>query len=728
MSGEQSALFLRYARGRIAYFWMRQVLVCIGAVSLGYMVSPLVGFIAGAIAFAGDAIDCVHLHFLRKRICDNSRLREVGVAAATTAGLQAVSVSICTWFAWFLPDGGGGHQFATVFLMSAALNAGLVWPYHPQSALVRLCVYAMTACSGSLIHLVRHPDRADQTLIELLSMILTVYTVVILLKFVVKSHARLTNKSNELQATIDALDISNVQVQRTQSQARQLSLVAKHANDSVVITGADRKITWVNDAFTKITGYASDDVVGRAPSDVLNGPETDKETVQRISNSVARGKPIRTEILNYDKSGAPIWMEINLVPVKSDSGVIETVVAIERDISKLKKHEQELADAMLAAERGEKAKAEFLATMSHEIRTPMNAIIGLSDLLTECDLDAESGQYAITIRDSAYSLLSIINDVLDYSKLDSGQMTIDPVSFDLRDCISGTVNMLLAQATKKGLYLDVIEDHALPDRVVGDDARLRQILVNLIGNAIKFTEVGGVTLAPSVLRKDDKMLFSVSIKDTGIGIPEDRLNHVFDKFAQADGKTTRKYGGTGLGLSISRLLARRMGGDIVLQSKLGEGSVFTLTIELTKSRSNATPGPKIQENIRCDIEPMSVLVAEDNATNRFLIAKFLKETPVDLSFAHNGVEAVAHLQNKRPDVIFMDMSMPEMDGLEATQAIRALDGPQPHIIALTANAFSSDRAACFDAGMDDFLAKPVKKSDLLAKLATRNAGMSVKPL
>jgi PAS domain S-box-containing protein len=491
---------------------------------------------------------------------------------------------------------------------------------------------------------------------------------------------------------------SDKQKKKSQEEARRLALVARYANDSIVISSAQGKITWVNEAFTRITGYSSEEAIGRLPSELLNDDKTDPETSNAISSHVQRGEPIRAEVLNRRKDGNKIWMETNIVPVKTADGSVEMVVAIERDITAIKNHEIELAEAKILAEKGERSKSEFLATMSHEIRTPMNGIIGLSDLLVEYDLPEDVQKYAFTIKESAGALLTIINDILDFSKLDAGQLTIDPIEFDLRACFASSVELFTPQATGKGIYLDVVEDQMLPTHVIGDDGRVRQILLNMIGNAVKFTSQGGVTIKTQVREIDKTYLFSVSIKDTGIGITQDRIGQIFEKFQQADGRTTRKFGGTGLGLSISKQLAEHMDGNISVESMPGEGSTFLIELSLGKPRRKGD-SKKLVTATHGEIAPMSVLIAEDNKTNRFLISKYLQGLPLDICFAHDGREAVEYTREHQPDLIFMDMSMPEMDGLEATQHIRELPQIRPHIIALTANAFASDREACFQAGV-----------------------------
>ena len=727
LSDARIVRFQRYARGRIAHFWKRQILTAIGSAYLMLMISPTIGILAGAIALIGEIVDCANLRHQSKVLDQGGDFRKASSMASFTAMLQALSISCCILIAWLLPSVGNGPHFALVFLMSAALNAGLVLPYHKQSASARLIVYGATYVAGAIQQYVTWEGGADAYISEAVSTLLMFHIVTIVLQFIVGSHAKQTRSLRQIQATSKALEASDKQKKRSQEEARRLSLVARFANDSVIISNPKGQIEWVNEAFTRITGFDAEEAVGLMPSEFLNHEETDPIVSKEIGWHVKRGKPIRAEVLNRRKDGVKVWMETNIFPVRAEDDTVEMIVAIERDITALKEHEAELAKAKVSAERGEKSKSEFLATMSHEIRTPMNGIIGLSDLLVEHDLPEEVRSYALTIKESAGALLSIINDILDFSKLDAGQLTIDPVEFDLRACFASSIELFVPQATGKGIYLDVVKDQPLPTHVIGDDGRVRQVLLNMIGNAIKFTSQGGVTVKTHLVEIDEDYLLTFEIKDTGIGIAQDRVTQVFEKFQQADGRTTRKYGGTGLGLSISKQLAEHMGGSIKVDSTLGEGSTFSINLKFGKPRRASDRQKKVKTSIE-EIAPMSILIAEDNKTNRFLIGKYLQGLPLDVCFAHDGREAVEYTRDHAPDLIFMDMSMPEMDGLEATERIRELQGHRPHIIALTANAFASDREACFQAGMDDFLAKPVKKADLLGKLSEFSATMHANPL
>ena len=722
-----AARFQRYARGRISHALRRQILTIIGSGFIALLTSPLLGILVASIAVFGELIDCGVLKHLLRKLEKGAPYSTVNSIATIVAGVQATSIAICILMAELLPANGIGEHFALVFLMSAALNAGLVWPYHRPSSLVRLLVFAATFSGIAFIQFSRSRGNFDVFVTDALTMLMMAYIVYVILQFVISNHAKHQKSTAQILAATKALAASNKLKKESQEQARKLSLVARYANDSIIISSPDGRIMWVNEAFTKITGYSRGEAIGHLPSELLNDELTDLQVTGQIATHIRQGKPIRAEVLNKRKDGKRIWVETNIVPIKAGDESIEMLVAIERDITAIKAHETELAQAKILAERGERAKSEFLATMSHEIRTPMNGIIGLSDLLAELELPSEAQVYAKTIKDSADALLSIINDILDVSKLDAGQLKIDPIEFDLNACFHSSVELLGPQAASKGIYLDVIQDDPLPTMVSGDDGRLRQILLNMIGNAVKFTTHGGVTIRTSIQDHGLQYLCKLRIADTGIGIPKDRLGQIFDKFQQADSRTTRRFGGTGLGLSISRQLAKLMGGDISVNSKENEGSEFVVTLKFGKPEHPNLANTKVAF-FKDEIAPMSILIAEDNKTNRFLISKYLQNLPLKVHFAHDGREAVDISEKIKPDLIFMDMSMPEMDGLEATQHIRGSAHAQPHIIALTANAYASDRDACFAAGMDDFLAKPVKKADLLSKLREVSASLNANPL
>ena len=717
-SYSRRGLLIRYARGRVSHFVGRQILTFAGGIALWLMNGPLFGIAAICLALLGEAVDCLLLRWVPVGLRKGRSFQTIYVLSTVTAGIQAITISCCIALAWFGPVSQHSPLFAIGFLAGAAINGGLVLPFHRHAALTRLIIYAATP---AVLFAVSVPVSGGPGVLAAMDAAgagLLAYMVFTFLKFV-SSGFRL-HRGNTLALIEKGRELAaiNTKLVQRQKEAQQLSLVARNANDNVVLSDSNGRITWVNDAFTRTTGYPQDEVIGRTPGDLLNGPDTNPETIDAIAEAIRDGRPFRGEILNMTRDGRRIWIETNLVPVLDADGQVEMTVAIERDVTAARAYARKMAEARRAAEEAAQTKADFLATMSHEIRTPMNGVIGMSDMLAETDLSPDQRLYNDTIRSSAQLLLKIINDILDLSKLDAGKMQLSPVVFDLRACLDDTRRLLEPQALAKGLKLVLEFDPSVPARARLDDGRLRQILINLIGNAIKFTEKGSVTVALKVAAASGRRMLHVVVSDTGIGISPEKLDRVFEPFSQADAATTRRFGGTGLGLTISRMMIEAMGGNISVASSPGQGSSFTVTlpVEIVGARQSddtKRPVPDAPPETTEALAGKRVLVAEDNKVNRLLIRKYLRDLPLSLEFAHDGQQAVEMVRASCPDLVFMDMSMPGMNGLDATRHIRELGTQQPAIVALTANAMDSDRAACLDAGMNDFLAKPVRRSDLL---------------
>ncbi len=392
------------------------------------------------------------------------------------------------------------------------------------------------------------------------------------------------------------------------------------------------------------------------------------------------------------------------------------------DITARRRAEQQV----VLVEGESRAKSGFLAMMSHEIRTPMNGVLGLAGALFDTELTEEQRKTVAAIQDSGSSLMRILNDILDFSKLDAGQMQLEDSVFAVATLTEDPVSLLGPRATAKGLRIDAICDDGLPVALLGDAGRLRQVLLNLVSNAIKFTHNGSVTIRATCAGRDDRSATIVwTVTDTGIGIPPDRIAGLFGEFFQADASITRRFGGSGLGLAISKRLIEQMGGTIAVSSQPGQGSTFAVTLRLPITepvrKTAATPvdaAAAFAALLRRLDHPARILFAEDNSTNQLVAQQLLRGFDVQVDMVADGVEAVNGASSNLYDVICMDMRMPEMDGLAATRAIRAIGGPLATvpIIALTANAFPEDVAACFDAGMTGFLAKPVSKQTLLAAL------------
>ncbi len=618
----------------------------------------------------------------------------------------------------------------------------------------------------------------------------------------------------------------------------------------------DATILYCNSAFERMHGYEAAEVSGRSFS-FLYGPETDANAKEQVSEAFSGGTELEITLRTYHRNGVPFWSYLKLSPVRNPEGVVDYVVTVAEDVTGKIEAEAELRRAKESAEANALAKTRFVANMSHEIRTPMNAVIGMTGLLLDTELNDEQREYAETIRESGDGLLNIINEILDFSKIDSGAMQLEAVDFDLAACLESALDLVAAGASHKNLDIAYLLDPGLPEIITGDVGRLRQILINLLGNAIKFTPSGSVLLSVAGSRLEgSEWELHFSVRDSGIGMKPEILEEIFKPFQQADTSTTRRFGGTGLGLAIARHLSQRMGGRMWAESSPGKGSTFHFTIlanapgddaeRIVLDRSplharhvlvvdpndtsqavlyqhlqqwemiphvfptleaavaeppppggfdlalldNEMPGvtreavtaltgeaplvllcalgrrnqglaevlrghgkPRIrlhskpikpsylcksllgllaQQPARTPRKPGSataepdfatqypyrILVVEDNRVNQKLALLLLGRLGYRADTANNGLEGVGSVLRQRYDVVFMDMHMPEMDGLEASRRIRDSlpEGERPWIIALTANAMPRDREDCLEAGMDDFLSKPIRAADLRAAL------------
>jgi signal transduction histidine kinase/CheY-like chemotaxis protein len=402
----------------------------------------------------------------------------------------------------------------------------------------------------------------------------------------------------------------------------------------------------------------------------------------------------------------------------------EEIAERKRTEAELKKTQEKLLEAARLAEEANKSKSEFLANMSHEIRTPLTGVIGMTEMLLNTRLSPEQQDYIESINVSGETLLAIINDILDISKIEAGEFNLGSAPFDLEKSVEDVVRIFTPQANKKGLDFQVHFPPGSFYRVIGDQVRVRQIIFNLVGNALKFTHEGKIEIRvePGEVNKNIRQ-FHIEVEDTGIGIEPGYMENIFKKFTQGDASDTRKYGGTGLGLSITRQLVEIMGGAIGVESTPGQGSIFRLILPLTlDTETDLTVPAPVKENLEQGkpvhgddrkTVPVNILLAEDNKINQKLIAAIIKKAGYNIDIVENGKAAVEKVRTNSYDLVLMDIQMPEMNGLDAAKVLRETGFHELPIIAMTASAFAKDRKMCLDAGMNDFIAKPLKQAELL---------------
>jgi PAS domain S-box-containing protein len=517
-----------------------------------------------------------------------------------------------------------------------------------------------------------------------------------------------------------AADITERKRAEEELLASEFQLRAFIEDAPVCVAMFDREIRYLAASGRWITDYGSGryDLAGVCLYDAI--PDLPEKWRDSHRRGLAGEKQHVDEDVWVRSDGTPQWVSWDLHPWRDPHGKIGGIIIAAEDISQRKQAATELQNAKRAAEAASEAKSLFLATMSHEIRTPLNGILGMTELVLDSQLTAEQREHLNLTRFSAESLLSIINDILDFSKIEAGKLEIEAIPFRLRESLDEMLKTCAIRARQKGLEFAFNTAPALPNNFLGDPGRLRQILLNLIGNAIKFTERGHIHVHVDATHPAPaRALLHFAVEDTGIGVPPELQKKIFAAFSQADGSMARKYGGTGLGLAICLRLADKMGGKIWIESAPGKGSIFHFTVDLgVLSAGEFEERPTVEspaESLATQTGPWRVLVVEDNAVNRKLAQRILEKRGFQVTLAVDGIQALLAVEKAAFDLILMDIQMPEMDGFEATAAIRKreqLAGKHTPIIALTAHAMKEDRERCLSAGMDAYVTKPIRPDEL----------------
>lgn len=492
------------------------------------------------------------------------------------------------------------------------------------------------------------------------------------------------------------------------------SMVSKTEN-SVFLTDVYGNILDVNSMALEMFGYTRKELQDNDFKILRKYELTPEEVMEGLTAlSDERFWTKQTTLLKKNLDEFPARISISLIK----NGRKRFMIYYVQDITEVKNNERAITEEKQKAEAAAKAKSQFLAVMSHEIRTPLNGVIATASLLQKADLTLEQKEYADTIKKSGDSLLMLINDILEFSKMESGNMQLDSHNASVSSVLFDVMKLLAPHAEAKGLDLKINIDRAVPDQLWLDSHRLKQVLLNLVGNAIKFTAKGNVSIECQSLGINKQNVFlKFGVKDTGIGIPENKIHKLFKSFSQVDSSTSRKFGGTGLGLAISKQLVELMGGDIVVASVDGKGTEFSFTIKCeVGDESVSTNKSQAKELTEIDISNARVLVAEDNEINIRVFQFMLQSLNVKADFVINGQEAVEACKKEKYDLVFMDMQMPEMDGLEATRILRKQNHYPLNIVAISANAYADDKAQCLEAGMNDFLPKPFDVDQLNAML------------
>ena len=672
-------------------------------------------------------------------------------------GITALRLMVTYRYFKVKPDTGHSAYWQNLFSVGA-LAAGLSWSMAASALLVVdqpfyqliLGISLAGVCAGAVTSLSARLSSMLLFIVPILSVLAIEYFVIggqyitmglLVLAFIGVLVGAGKRMHRNMYENVSLLLHSQEQAEQILESEQRFRDVSEAAGEYIWEMNENAIYTFITPRVKDIKGYSADELLGQSMLDYVHKDDVEK-VKQSLAKSAVDSTPFSIEHRDTIQSGEVVWEHVNGIPLFDEDGDLKGYRGAGLSITDRKRYEREILDAQQKAEAASKAKSEFLANMSHEIRTPMNGVLGMAQLLAETDLTEKQNHYISVLNQSGRLLMTVLNDILDYSKIEAGKLVLEERAFSTEQAVNDVYELLKNNAYEKGILLSVNFDPICPEFLVGDAIRFRQILLNLMNNAIKFTEQGRVGVSVICEKKNDRYVtLKVRVEDTGIGISEQAQKNLFASFNQVDSSGTRKFRGTGLGLAISKRLVELMGGDIGVESVEGKGSVFwfNILLDIADVSIDVTDVPEIQkqdqelenevneipdvyevasaDNSNNHLSGKQVLLVEDNIANQLVATGMMSELGLDVVVANNGIQALEQMASKNFDMVFMDCQMPEMDGYEATRIIRDQDAYKSiPIIALTANVMASDREKCIQSGMDDFMGKPFKLSQMVAML------------
>lgn len=710
----EAGRLLRYVKGRTRAFRLRILVALVGAAIIALCFDWRLGLFVGALAFGLEVAEKCILQWVENQDLESAGLVQCSRLAAFGALLQTAGNANAIIWTGLQSD--SFRLLAIVYCIGALFNAQLSATHHRLSYLVRAAILIPTCLSFVAFDILSGARLDTNLFVELGAMTMLLVMLLLLFSTLDRRSARQARSDREvLAASVQIADTLSA-LQISEQEAQRLAHMARNALDGMAAIDAQGMLFWVNSQFEAMTGYKIEEIAGDSQIRMVTDHEENAGSMKILAETRANPATAHVTVQIVHKNGSLRWISIHRSPIFDEAGQLQYFIASWRDITESREQQAKLAAALDAAKVADVEKTAFLQRMSHELRTPLNGIVGGTDLLRDGQLGAEQAEAVALIETSTDRLTRLVEQVLVYT--DAPQEAGDDRGevFEINAFLEQAIAPYLAKARDKSLDLSLSCSSAQEHFLEAQTATLGRILEALLDNAIKFTEEGRIEVGYELVKASRTSALSIWVKDTGPGIAKHLQTKIFEHFSQAEEQTNRSVDGAGLGLSIARTLAGQMGGALDLVSEPGSGSCFTIRVDVTPAQ-NPNARPEKDPDAFLEDTNLLLLVAEDNKTNRLLISKMFRTAKCQIEFAVDGVDAVEKYCDLKPGLVLMDLSMPRKDGLQATRDIRRYeDGrnlPACPILALTANAYDSDRQNCFDAGMDDFLAKPVRKAALV---------------